>query len=78
MTVGVLIVCVAGPCSLFFGFFALPMLFDPSAVHIGSGILMMIAIFGGGPLLLGVLLIRSGRKKLRRTPIKMNVSEEHR
>ncbi len=75
VTVGVLIVCVAGPCSLYFGLAALLLLFDPSA-EIGGYMLFMVFVAGGVPLLVGFLLIRAGWKKLRRSRIKSNPPDD--
>ena len=75
ITMGVLIVCVAGPCSLYFGLAALLLLFDPSA-EIGGYMLFMVFVAGGVPLLVGFLLIRAGWKKLRRSRIKSNPPDD--
>ena len=72
VTMGVLIIFVAGSCSIYFGIEALPLLSDPSARHIGEGILSMVVVAGGIPLLLGVLFVYFGRKTLRKSRVNSN------
>lgn len=78
VTVGVTMVLVAGPCSLyaFQSFGGTELWTDPA--KFGSFILIMISIVGGVPSLLGVLLIHIGRKRLRRSKIKSKPQENRR
>ena len=70
ITVGVLIVLLAGSCTLIYGeWWLVYSNFDLEIVFIT-------ALLGGVPLLVGFLLIRSGRKKLRRSRIKSDPPDD--
>lgn len=70
VTAGILIILVVGPCTLFAGGSLFSMYgFQPEFV-------IMTVMFGGLPLLVGVLLILSGRERLRRSSIKSNPPDD--
>ena len=81
LTVGVLIIFATGSCSIYFGDIALSFLFDRSseeiaAENIGKGILSLVLIIGGIPLLLGVFFVYFGRKTLRNSRINSNPPDD--
>ena len=75
VTVGALIVGVAGPCTLFFGG---PSLYEwiDSGDRLARDIVELAALFGGLPLLIGIGLIIFGRKLRRQSAIKSNEPNE--
>lgn len=64
VAVGALIILVAGPCTLFFGWGMF------SLYGLQPDLLFLNGLFGGLPLLLGILLVFFGRRKVRQSETK--------